>query len=249
MLLDTTRVARRILAQIARDPRFVGLACAVPVLLVLLLKAVFEGVPMFQRLGLRIGVYALPAGGFIVFFLAYVLSTIVLVRERRDGTLERTLAAGYGRASVVLGYVLGYGTIAAVQTAFLFGTTLLAFDVPLAGRVAPVVATTLSLAVVSVALGVFVSALARTEGQVFPTIPLVIAPSLLLCGLVIPLASLPGWLRAIAYAIPLTHAEKVLLGLLRDGRTFAEVAPWLGALVAMGAGLLAAASLTVRARA
>lgn len=246
MLSDSGRVARRVLLQLLRDPRYLVLACLVPVLLVLLLKALFEGVPSFRLLRVPIDAYALPAAGFFIFFLTYVLSTIVLVRERRDKTLLRMLASGYRRAAIVLGYVLGYGALATVQTALVVLSTILAFGLALERNLLAVLATTLLLSVVSLSLGLLVSTLARSEGQIFPTIPLLIVPSLLLSGLIIPLEQLPDGLRLIGYLLPLTHAESVLLGLLRDGEPFsALIGPFL---LLLGFGLLlpAFASLTVQ---
>ncbi len=243
---DSSRVARRVLLQLLRDPRFLALSCLAPVLLVLLLKALFEGVPTFRLLRVPIDAYALPAAGFFIFFLTYLLATIVLVRERRDRTLSRMLASGYRRASIVFGYILGYGVLALAQTALVIVTALLAFDLTLGNRFVPVAATTFALSVVSLALGLLVSTLARSEGQIFPTIPLLIVPSLLLSGLVIPLEQLPGWLRIISYALPLTHAESVLLGVMRDGKAFAEVLGPFLILLALACLLPVLASLTVQ---
>lgn len=243
---DSLRVAKRVLLQLLRDPRFIFLACLVPVLLVLLLKVVFEGVPIFQRFPIPWNIYALPVAGFFIFFLTYLLATIVLVRERREGTLTRMLAVGYGRPAIVLGYVLGYGGLAIVQTVLVIITTLLAFGNVPTGQLTAVAATTLMLSLVSLGMGIFVSALARTEGQIFPTIPLLIIPSLLLSGLIIPLNELPSYLQVIAYLVPLTYAETVLLSVLRDGQTFAEVAGSFLLLFGFGIVLLAIAALTIR---
>jgi ABC-2 type transport system permease protein len=242
---DVFRIASRILAQLVKDPRFLALAAAAPVLLVLLLKYVFGRFPQLSML-VRIDVYALPAGGFFIFFFTYILCTIVLIRERRDGTLARMFSCGYRRHHVILGYVAGYSLTAAIQTGLVVTATILLFDVTLGASAVGVVATTMSLSVVSLAFGVFVSTLLRTEGQIFPTIPLVIVPSLLLSGLVLPHESLAPWMRAVSYAIPLTYAEKVLLGLLRDGKPFGRLLPEFLLLVGYGAALLAAASLTLR---
>ncbi len=149
------------------------------------------------RLPIRFADYAFPVAGFFVFFITYLLAAIVLVRERRDGTLARSFASGYGRGAIVLGYITGYATIALLQTLLIVLTTRLAFDVTPSARLLPIAATTMSLSVVSLALGLFVSTLARTEGPVIPTIPLIVIPSLLLSGLVIPHAQLAGWLLAL----------------------------------------------------
>lgn len=243
---DIARVARRILAQLGKDPRFLLMSGAVPVLLVLLLKYVFDTIPQMRMLGVRMERYALPAAGFFIFFITYILCTIVLVRERRDGTLGRMFAVGYGRSAVVLGYVLGYSTVAAVQTVLVVTTTLIVFPVTLGSNALPIVGTMMALSVVSLSLGIFISSLARSEGQIFPTIPLIIVPSILVSGLVIPHDAMPGWMQGISYAIPLTYAEKVLLGLMRDGRAFTDVLPSFAALIGYGMALLTLASLTLR---
>ncbi|MEJ2666788.1 MAG: ABC transporter permease [Deinococcales bacterium] len=247
-LRDTFQVARRVLLQTLRDPRFLVLALAVPVLLVLLLKGIFEGVPAFKALHVPIDAYALPAGGFMVFFLAYVLSTLVLVRERRDGTLERMLAVGYGRPAITAGFVAGYGALALVQTALVVLSTAWLFGIDLGSRWVPVSLTTFVLSMVSIAMGVFVSAAARSEGQVFPTIPLLIVPTLLLCGVVLPLEQLPRYLRVLAHVLPPTYAENVLLGMMRKGHDFARELPSFLALAGFGVALTVAASLSVRVR-
>lgn len=243
---DLGRVSARVLRQLHKDPRFLGLAAVVPILLVLLIKGIFEGVPGFMALHIHIGAYALPAAGFFIFFLTYVLCTIVLVRERREGTLSRMFAAGYRRSSVVCGYVTGYAAIAVVQTVLVIASTVVLFHIPVGGHLVLVVFTVLILSVVSLALGVFISTLARTEGQIFPSIPLVIMPAILLSGLIIPLEDLHAWLRPIAYAIPLTYAENVLIGVMRDGKTLADVAGSFAMLVGFGVVLLGVASVTLR---
>jgi ABC-2 type transport system permease protein len=243
---DIGRIARRVLMQLRYDPRYLFMSCLVPVLLVLLLEALFTGVPGFRMIGIDIAVYAMPAAAFFIFFLNYLVCTIVLVRERREGTLSRMFAAGYRRWAVILGYVAGYTSLAFAQTLCAIVATLIVFDLPLDQRMAWVLLITLTLSVVSLALGVFVSTMARSEGQIFPTIPLIIVPSLLLSGFIIPLEHLPRWLRAISYAVPLTYAEKLLVGVMKHGTAFGDMIHWYLLLLGYGVLLLAIASITVR---
>jgi len=168
------------------------------------------------------------------------------VRERQSGTLARMFACGFRRYEIVLGYVAGFAALAAAQTAAVIAATVWLFDVDLGSRALAIFGTTLSVALASIALALFVSNFARTEGQIFPFIPLVVVPSLLLSGLVIDRALLPVWLQWLGLAVPLTYAEAVLLGLMRDGKTFAEVAGWFSGLVGYGCVLLALASLSLR---
>ncbi len=246
MIRNLNAIAVRINHQFLRDRRFMALSMAVPLLLMLLLKYVLSSLPQLARLGVHISDYAILAAAFLVHFLAYVLSTIVLVRDRKDGTLARMFVYGFRRREIVLGYVGGYSTIAAVQTAVVLILTKYLFDVNLLPDIVPVALTMLALAVVSVGLGVFISNFARNEGQVFPFIPLLIVPSALLSGVVIPIRNLPALLQWCSYVVPLRYAVSVLAAVLQEHQPFfSQLAPFL-TLLAVGAALLAGASMTLK---
>jgi ABC-2 type transport system permease protein len=242
-------VGRRVLVQIRRDPRFIGLSLLVPCAIVVLLKLVLDAWPALDRVGVDAGTNALPAGAFVVHFVAYVLAAIALVRERTGGTLDRMLVATFRRGEIVLGYVLGFATLAAIQAGLVLVTIALLYDVPrLGARLPLVLGVVFLLAIASIALGLLVSSTARSEGQIFPFIPLVIVPSLLLSGLMIPFAELAWPLQALARLVPLTYAEDVLVPVFRDGEPALDRLPYLALLAGYAAALLAVASLTLRER-
>jgi ABC-2 type transport system permease protein len=242
-------VGRRVLLQIVRDPRFIGFSLLVPGAIVVLLKLVLDAWPALDRIGVDAGENALPAGAFIVHFVAYVLAAIALVRERTGGTLDRMLVASFRRAEIVLGYVLGFAGLAAAQAAVVLGAIALLYDVTdLGSRLPIVLAVVLLLALASIALGLLVSNTARSEGQIFPFIPAVILPSLLLSGLMIPFDELSLPLQALGRLVPLTYAEDVLVPVFREGRPVVDQLGHLALLAAYAAALLAVASLTLRER-
>ncbi|RJQ43915.1 MAG: ABC transporter permease [Gaiellales bacterium] len=239
-------IAGRINRQFLRDRRFLGLSLVVPVLLIVLLKYVIDSLPGLIRLGANISEYSVLLAAFLVHFLAYVLATIVLVRDRNTGTLERMFVSGYRRSEIVMGYVAGYSTIAVAQTAIVLILTRLLFHVRIERDLAAVVLTMLALAVVSVGLGVFVSNFARNEGQVFPFIPLVTIPSGLLSGVAIPVEDLPRVLQWISNIVPLTWAARVLKPVIVKKESFLGSLPDFLVLLGFGVLLLALASLTLR---
>jgi ABC-type multidrug transport system permease subunit len=104
------------------------------------------------------------------------------------------------------------------------------------------------LAFASIGLGLLVSSTARSEGQIFPFIPAVVVPSLLLSGLLIPFAELSAPLQVLGRLVPLSYAEDVLVPIFRDGEPVAGRLPYLGLLALYGIALVAIASLTLRER-
>jgi ABC-type multidrug transport system permease subunit len=79
------------------------------------------------------------------------------------------------------------------------------------------------LAVISMAIGILVSNVARTEGQVIPFIPLVIVPSFLFAGLVVAVDRLPAWAQVISRISPMYYANNVLQELIAGERLTSDV--------------------------
>ena len=218
MILSTRRavaVARRVLRQLGRDHRFLALSLAVPVLVIYLTHVFFDA---FASPAFEPAPVAVPLGAFIVHFLTYILCALVLVRERGAGTLQRMFVSGYRRAEIIAGYVLAYTCLATVQSLLVLSELSWLFH-PGYGidQLLSMYLVIWLLAVISISLGILVSNFARTEGQVFPFIPAVILPSVLLSGVILPVARLPQWAQVLGRAIPLYWANRLIEGLVKPG--------------------------------
>ncbi len=97
---------------------------------------------------------------------------------------------------------------------------------------------------ISICLGILVSNFARTEGQVFPFIPLVTVPGMFLSGLIISVDRLPGWAQVLSRLTPLYYANHILQELIipNPRLNYARV----GALILYGTVVLILATRTLR---
>ena len=136
----------------------------------------------------------------------FLVTSIAMLRERTTGTLERLMSTPLGRLDLLLGYGLSFAAVAAVQgtitSAVAFG--LLGLDTE--GPVWLVVALAIANAVLGMAMGLFLSAFARTEFQAVQFMPAFILPQFLLCGLLVDRDQLPGFLSAVSDVLPLSYA-------------------------------------------
>jgi len=240
----TIAVARRVLRQLAHDRRFLGLSLLAPLLIIYVSKAALDSL---NTGFFDVTRFVVPIGAFVVHFITYVLCAIVLVRERTAQTLARMFVNGYRQADIIGGYVLAYTCLATVQSLLVLGALSMLF------HLAYPVATLLSiyliiwlLAVISICLGIFVSNFARTEGQVFPFIPMVTVPGIFLSGLVIPVESLPRWAQWLSHATPLYYANQLVRQIIQPHATLAQNWPRLAALAAYGLVVLFLATGTLR---
>ena len=237
----TLATAARVMLQLRRDPRTVVMLLVVPCLLEVLLRYVLDGQPLaFQRIGT-------PLLGIFPFISMFLVTAITMLRERTTGTLERLMSMPLGKLDLLCGYGIAFGAVAAVQAALTAGVAFGLLDLHVAGSEWVVAGLAIANAVLGMALGLFVSAFAKTEFQAVQFMPAVVIPQLLLCGLLVPRDDMAGALQAVAYALPLTYAYD---GLARVTTAGFDSTTLRDLLVVIGATLLALAlgATTLRRR-
>jgi ABC-2 type transport system permease protein len=231
--------AVRVLTQLRRDPRTIGLIVGVPCLLEFLLKEIFSGRPdVFAHVGA-------PLLGLFPFVSMFVVTSVTMLRERTSGTLERLMTMPLAKLDVLIGYAAAFASMAVVQATVV---SLLAFgvlDLDVAGPRWAVVALAVGNATLGMALGLFVSAFARTEFQAVQFMPALVFPQLLLSGLFVARDEMARWLQWLSDALPLVYAYDAVARVARGGsygaRFEADVAVMVGAALlalALGAATL-----------
>ncbi len=160
--------------------------------------------------------------GIFLFVFVFITSGMSLVNERSAGTMKRFLATPVKPAEVLGGYTLGFGVLALVQSAIIVLIALTLIGFPCEGNVALVVLTAVSLAIVSVTLGLLVSGLASSAFQVIQLMLLFVVPQILLSGL-FDLSAAPGWLQAISACLPLTYGVDALRAIMLRGAGFTQI--------------------------
>ncbi len=196
----TLATASRVLAQLRGDHRTVAMLLVVPVLLLTLLRYVFDDAAgAFDRVG---G----PLLALFPFVSMFLVTSVAMLRERSSGTLERLLAMPVGKADLLGGYALAFGLVAVVQTVLASAVALGPLGLDIAGSPAVLVLLAVLDALLGTALGLLLSAFARTEFQAVQFLPAAVLPQLLLCGLLAPREAMAVPLRWLSDVLPLTYA-------------------------------------------
>jgi ABC-2 type transport system permease protein len=207
-------VAGRALHQLRADPRFLAFSLIFPGIVIYFLFVLFDVFdnPMFAPTQ-----FIFAYGGFIVHFITFILTAIVVVRERTTGTLPRMFISGYRRVDVVLGYLMAYSLVASVQSLIVLLEINWLFGLDYeTGTLLMLYAVMWALAVISMEVGIFISNFARNEGQVFPFIPLILI-SAIISGIIIPVDRLADWLQVLARFTPLYYANVLVEHIVGGG--------------------------------
>ena len=190
--------AARVLAQLRGDHRTVALMLVVPVVLNGLVAWIFEGTPVFDRVGCDlVGVFPM-----VVMF---IVTSIATLRERQSGTLERLLTTPLGKGELILGYALAFGAVVVVQSLLVTGLSVTAFGLDVAGPLWLLLVVALLAGLLGTSLGLLASGFARTEFQAVQFMPALVLPQFLLCGLLTPREAMPGPLAAVSDVLPLSY--------------------------------------------
>jgi len=165
-----------------------------------------------------------------ILFGTSSMEAIVIVFERRIGSLERLLLAPLRLPALLAGKLLGGMTFGLTVTAVVLLVALAVFG---AGSVNwPLLALALLLAAAAFsALGAFVSVAVREVFEAQTLANFVRFPMMFLGGIFVPLSSMPPALQVVARALPLTYAVEALRAVL-DGRASLTTALDLVALAA-----------------
>jgi ABC-2 type transport system ATP-binding protein/ABC-2 type transport system permease protein len=233
--------AGRVLEQIRHDPRTVALLLVVPALLIGLVAWIFDNTPVFASIGPAM----LALFPFIVMFL---VTSITTLRERRSGTLERLLAMPLGKGDFIVGYTLAFGLLAIMQAAIAVAFAVWVCGLAIKGSLWLLLAVALADAVLGTALGLLVSAFARTEFQAVQFMPALVIPQILLGGIFLPRDQLPGVLRVIGDWLPLSHAINALDAVATDSHGAAYIGGELVIIAAYAVGAIVLGAVTLRRR-
>jgi ABC-2 type transport system permease protein len=233
--------ARRVLLQVRADPRTVALLLVVPCVLIGLLAWIYSGTNTFDTIGA-------PLLGVFPFVVMFLVTSIATLRERSSGTLERLLSTPLGKADFLGGYAVAFGALAVVQALVATAFAIWVCGLGVAGPVWLLLLVAVVDALLGTAIGLLLSAFARTEFQAVQFMPAFVLPQFLLCGLLVPRDAMPEVLSAVSDLLPLSYAVDAMRTVTVDSSGVSAVAGDVAVVAGFVVAAIALGSLTLRRR-
>lgn len=159
---------------------------------------------------------------FFVFFFTFLISGISLLKERTSGTLERTLSSPIKKHEIILGYIIGYGTFAIIQTTLIVLYAIYVLQMVTEGNILLVFITNVLVSFIALTLGLLLSTFASSEFQMIQFIPLVVIPQVFFAG-IIPVESMHKVLVYIAHIMPLYYAGDTIQNVMLRGYHLSDI--------------------------
>jgi ABC-2 type transport system permease protein len=184
--------------------------------------------------------------GVILQMTMMMMTAMALTREVERGTMENLLAMPATAFEIMLGKILPYVGVGAVQVFIVLVAAQSLFGVPFIGSFTLLLWTILLFIVTLVLMGYTISTFARNQMQAMQLTFFLFLPSILLSGFMFPFRGMPDWAQAIGEVLPLTHFLRIIRGIMLKGSEAVDIRAEIFALVAIGAVMMLAALLRFR---
>ncbi|EPX79609.1 ABC transporter permease [Salipiger mucosus] len=161
--------------------------------------------------------------GVILQLTMVMMTAMALTRETERGTMETLLSMPATPLEIMLGKVVPYLAVGAVQVAVVLISAKALFSIPMVGALSVILAGVFLFVLALVILGYLISTVARTQMQAMQMTFFFFLPSLMLSGFMFPFRGMPGWAQALGEVFPLTHFLRLIRSVMLKGADAATV--------------------------
>lgn len=169
--------------------------------------------------------------GVILQMTMMMMTSMALTREIERGTMENLLAMPATGMEIMLGKILPFLTVGAVQVVVILTAAKLLFGVPFVGSLTLLLFSVFLFVSALVLLGYTFSTFARTQMQAMQLTFFFFLPSILLSGFMFPFSGMPLWARGLGEIFPLTHFLRTIRAIMLKGAQLGEIANELSVLL------------------
>lgn len=171
--------------------------------------------------------------GVILTMTMVLFTAVAIVREKERGNMELLINTPIKTTELMLGKIVPYIVIGLLQLTIILFLGWLFFKVPIRGSLAEVYWIALIFIITNLSLGLLISTLANTQFQAMQMSFFLLLPSILLSGFMFPFDGMPFIAQSIAEALPLTHFNRLIRGVMLRGVDMFSMLDQVAALIAI----------------
>ena len=171
-----------------------------------LIQPVFVQTEIRYNPGLRYLSYVMPGViGLTLQLLTVMLMAVSITRERERGTLDQLMASPITRSELILGKLLPYLGMSLLNVITILFVADRWFNVPVRERLPLLLALCTLFVLTSLATGLLISAVSRSQFQAIQIAVFYVLPVFMLSGAYAPIEAIPEAIRPISYLFPLMY--------------------------------------------
>ena len=179
--------------------------------------------------------------GMIMLLICALMTSISIVREKEQGTMEILLVSPLKPTSIILSKAIPYLLVSYVDIIIILCISYFIFGVPIVGSLFLLLLLCLVYTITSLSLGLLISSVTQTQ-QIAMMISIIglMLPSMLLSGMIFPIENMPQILQIFSYIVPARWFIDALRNVMIEGNGFGAIWQQFFILIAMTLILLSA---------
>jgi ABC-2 type transport system permease protein len=155
--------------------------------------------------------------------MAIMLSSISIVREKENGTLEQLFMTPVRAGEVILGKMAPYLGLTFIEFLWILSLMRTLFLVPIHGNLFTLLAMVIPFLLTMLGLGLWISTRVQTRDAAMQVAMGTVIPSIFLSGYIFPTDSMPTTFWLISQVIPTTWMIDASRGVILRGAGWAEL--------------------------
>jgi ABC-2 type transport system permease protein len=161
--------------------------------------------------------------GVILTMTLVMITGVAMTRETERGTMENLLLMPSSPFEVMIGTIMPFLGVGAVQTLIVLLVVHWLFAVPFVGSISLLLMSVVLFIIANLALDFTFSTIAKAQIQALQLTVFFFLPSMLLSGFMFPFRGMRAWAQAIGEVLPLTHFLRVVRRIMLKGAGFTDL--------------------------
>lgn len=177
----------------------------------------------------------------IVGMSATIATALAIVREREIGTMEQLIVTPLRPWELMVGKTIPFLAVGIFNMTAVLIANALIFRVPMRGSLMVLYGTFALFLVCSLAVGLLISTVSRTQQQAILSAFFFLMPNFLLSGFIFPIENMPVVLQWVTFLLPLRYHLAIVRGVFLKGLGLAEISDQIWPLAALTVAIMALA--------
>ena len=162
--------------------------------------------------------------GMIFILICAIMTSVSIVREKETGTMDLLLVSPIRPISILIGKLVPYFILSCVILAIMLTMAYTVLGLPISGSIFAVITVSLIYIVVSLSIGLLVSALVDNQvSALIVSAMLFMVPVIMLSGMIFPIDNMPVPLQGVSCIIPARWYISAMRKLMIQQLGFEEV--------------------------
>lgn len=187
--------------------------------------------------------------GLIFIMICCLMTSVSIVKEREQGSMNLLIISSVRPSTIILSKIVPYFCLSVINLFLMLIMSYYVVDIPINGSLTAIVLVSLLYIILSLILGMVVSAISRTQVDALLTsLMSFMLPFMLFSGMIYPIENMPEWLQPVSIIIPARWYIDAIRKLMIEGLPFSYTLFDVGILLIMTVVLLAVALFSFKSK-